>query len=198
MAETVSVSGIDPVRRAERGPGFLARLWKAWRELWANEEELPVNVAELMSRPAVACSAVDNLSDAAQLMWDHDCGLVLVTDDRQHLVGVITDRDICMATYTRGRAPASIAVSEVMARDVASVPVSASVEDAAQIMAERQVRRLPVLSADEELVGVIAINDLVDDVWRRSAPARYARIVNTLAAIGRHRDLAVTKESEAA
>ena len=129
----------------------------------------------------------------------------MATDDTKRLVGVITDRDICMATFIRGRAPATIAVSEVMARDVASVLASAGIDEALGIMAQRQVRRLPVLGDEEQPVGVITLNDLMNDAARRPAShAHLTRLIDALAAIGRHRDssaptrLEVTNDSEAA
>jgi CBS domain-containing protein len=75
-----------------------------------------------MNKPAVSCRPSDTLSVAAQAMWDHDCGAIPVANDDGRLVGIITDRDICMATYTKGRAPQTISVKEVMAKDVTSCP----------------------------------------------------------------------------
>lgn len=119
-------------------------------------------------------------------MWDRDCGTVLVTAPNGKLVGIITDRDICMAGYTQGRAPRDIRVAEAMAKETYSCRETDSVERALQVMAEHQVRRLPVVSADNRPSGVLSLNNLVrycsdcDDDLRR-------KVMQTMATISQPR-----------
>ena len=108
----------------------------------------PVNIQDIMSKPAVTCGPHDTLNTAAQLMWDHDCGAVPVVDDAGSLVGIVTDRDICMAAYTNGSALHAIPVSTAMAQVVFSCQLSDSLEAAEQVMSSNQIRRVPVVDGD--------------------------------------------------
>ena len=76
-----------------------------------------MKIDEIMKRNVKVCRQGDNLNSAAQLMWDNDCGCVpvLASDGSGKIVGVITDRDICMAAYTQGKPLCEIAVESAMA-----------------------------------------------------------------------------------
>lgn len=137
-----------------------------------------------MSEPAVTCRASDCLNTAAQLMWEHDCGAIPVTGDDGQLVGIVTDRDICMAAYTRGATLHDIAVSDAMARNVFSCQAGDSLDAAERLMSERQVRRLPVIDRDQRPIGMLSLNDIA----RSAASSRKKNglereVVQTLAAI---------------
>jgi CBS domain-containing protein len=119
-----------------------------------------MNVSELMSSPVMTCSVGDNLQRAAQIMWEGDCGAVPVVHGEGHLVGMITDRDICMAAYTRGLALWQIPVSEAMSKEVHSIRTKDRVEQAEAAMKSERVRRIPVLDGEGRLVGIVSMNDL--------------------------------------
>lgn len=148
-------------------------------------------VSQLMNREVKTCSARDDLSAAAQLMWDHDCGFVPVVeftaDGHRRTVGVITDRDVCMATYTKGLAPGAIQVGDVMSRGVRTCRSDDTPEAAELAMRQHRVRRLPVLDAEGDLVGVLSLSDLAR--WavrdRRSAviATPQERVAATVAAL---------------
>src|SRR5678815_17892 len=106
-----------------------------------------MRVQDLMNRPAITCDVNDDLNVPAKLMWEHDGG-------------VITDRDICMAAYTQGRSLDQILVNAVMAKHVVSVRPDDKLGDAAHVMTENQIRRLPVVDAAGKPVGVLSLNDL--------------------------------------
>jgi CBS domain-containing protein len=120
---------------------------------------LTIQVQELMRRDPVSCWATDSISRAAQIMWEHDCGTVPVVDSEGKVIGIITDRDICMATYTRGQPPVAITVEATMSKDVRVVSPADSLEDVTRLMSEHQVRRLPVTEGGR-LVGMFAVADL--------------------------------------
>ena len=61
-----------------------------------------MNIEKMMNSHVLSCGSSDTLNRAAQLMWDGDCGFLPVVDEQQHVVGVVTDRDICMGAYTKG------------------------------------------------------------------------------------------------
>ncbi|HKE14726.1 MAG TPA: CBS domain-containing protein [Kofleriaceae bacterium] len=117
-------------------------------------------VEQLMSRPAVTINASDSLGRAAQLLWDHDFGALPVVDDDGCLVGMITDRDICMACYLRGQPPADISVDQAMARQVYACAPGDPIGVAEKLMSQYQVRRVPVADPVARVVGVFTLTDL--------------------------------------
>lgn len=124
-------------------------------------------IADLMSRNVATCRADDRLDAAAKLMWDLDIGCVLVLDDHRRVTGIITDRDICMAAYTQGKAPQHIFVHEAMAREVYACLPDDNIAEAEEIMRRRRVRRLPVVDLDGRLVGLVSLNDLAREAVRQ-------------------------------
>ena len=124
-------------------------------------------IADLMSRNVATCKADDRLDAAARPMWDLDIGCVPVVDDRQQVIGIITDRDVCMATYTQGKAPQHIVVREVMAREVYSCLPDDNLSEAEEIIRKHRVRRLPVIDLDGRLVGLLSLNDLARESARQ-------------------------------
>jgi CBS domain-containing protein len=119
-------------------------------------------VSELMTKKVSFVRAHDSLSVAAKMMWDGDCGVVPVLEaGGERVVGMITDRDICMATFMRDRPPSGIAVAEVMSRGLFSCTPEDSIEAAESLMRDKQIRRLPVLDASGALAGILSLADLV-------------------------------------
>ncbi len=129
-----------------------------------------MNVQELMTPAPAVCSTSDHLSRAAQIMWERDCGAVPVIDPAGQLAGIVTDRDICMATYTQGRALHEIPVDRVMSRKLFTIGPDASLQDALEALAKHAVRRLPVVDVQGRLVGMLSLADFVR--YARVAPAR--------------------------
>jgi len=126
-------------------------------------------VSQLMSREVVTCRPQDSLRDAAEKMWNQDIGCLPVVDEEGHAVGMVTDRDICMAAYTQGRPLADMDVRSAMAHEVFSCLPTERIEQAEKIMKDRQVRRLPVIDEGGHLVGLIATNDLARESARQLA-----------------------------
>lgn len=120
-----------------------------------------MNVESVMTKSPKTCLRTDMLHTAAQVMWEADCGIVPVVDADTTLVGVVTDRDVCMAAYTSGAPLFAIPVERAMAAVVTTVHADARVDQAAELMRQVQVRRLPVVDDDGKLVGVVSLADLV-------------------------------------
>jgi CBS domain-containing protein len=116
---------------------------------------------EIMTPDPQCCTPDDTLRDAARLMADYDCGCLPVVDDKdgKQVVGVLTDRDIAVRGVARGKTPDS-KVNDVMSPAPACCFAEDEVEEVERIMAEKQVRRVPVLDRDERVVGMIAQADL--------------------------------------
>jgi CBS domain-containing protein len=120
-----------------------------------------VKVKDIMTLNPKACMPTTALAQAAHLMWDNDCGILPVVTDGGRVVGVITDRDICMAAAMKGRTLANIAVEEVSSGEVYPCKPTDNVIAALEIMRERRVRRLPVVNDEGLLEGMISMNDIV-------------------------------------
>jgi len=120
-----------------------------------------MKVKDVMTVDPAAIWITDSLAHAAKSMWENDCGILPVIKDARKVVGVITDRDICMATAVRDRPESTISVEEAMSRKVFSVKPDADVHAALQLMQEHRVRRLPVLNKEGELNGMLSMNDIV-------------------------------------
>jgi CBS domain-containing protein len=141
-----------------------------------------MKVEQLMTAPAVTCSATDTLACAARKMWDADCGVLPVVGDDGTLIGVVTDRDLCMSAWSHGTSLDDITVAEAMARQVFTLTPEDDVTYAEQVMAEKQIRRLPIVDDYYQPVGILSINDIA-----RATERPRSRIVQTLASISRHR-----------
>jgi CBS domain-containing protein len=124
-----------------------------------------MKVAEIMTKEVATCAPGDGLSRAAQLMWDHRCGCLPVLDGAGAVVGLITDRDVCMAAFTQGRRLDDITVDTAMSRPALTCTPVANIEDAEDTMMAHAVRRLVVVDSAGQLAGLVSI----DDVARRSA-----------------------------
>jgi CBS domain-containing protein len=95
-------------------------------------------------------------------MWRYDCGAIPVVDPVSGTVhGMITDRDICMATATQHRPAAEIRVSEVVSGPLHTARADDDARKALRVMREAQVRRVPVVGSDGTLQGIVSINDLI-------------------------------------
>lgn len=117
-------------------------------------------VRELMSEDCKTVTLHDNIYEAAVIMAENDIGFVPVVDQGSGstLIGAVTDRDLVVRGYAQKR-PGSSAISEVMSDHLISTSPDTDAEEAAAIMAQHQIRRLPVVE-NGHLVGVIALGDL--------------------------------------
>lgn len=125
-----------------------------------------MNVSQLMTIDVQCCHPGDTLHTAASKMWELDCGCVPVTDGNGHVIGILTDRDVCMATMLRSARPADIGVEEVMSREVHTCRTNDSIDAAEKLMEVYQVRRLPVLNEHAHLVGLLSLNDVAREAGR--------------------------------
>ena len=121
-----------------------------------------MKVNEVMSRQVEITSPRDSIQRAAQLMARIDSGFLPVGDG-DRLVGMITDRDIAIRGVAEGRNPADTPVNELMTREVKYCFEDDDVDEVARSMAQLQVRRLPVLSRQKRLTGIISLGDIARD-----------------------------------
>jgi len=121
-------------------------------------------VAELMTETAASVAPQAPLSEAARLMWDCDCGALPVVNDQGEVCGMITDRDICMATWSRNSAPASLTVASAMSNRLYFCLSTDTLSTAETLMRSKQIRRLPVLDAAGHLLGILSLADIAKGV----------------------------------
>ena len=154
-----------------------------------------MKVEDVMSKDVETCRPETNLADAAIRMWRNDCGVLPVVANGEKVVGMITDRDICMAAATKHRDPANIRVGEVSSGNVYSCPPDVDIHEALKVMREKQVRRLPIIrSEDGKLVGILSMNDLaLKEQGGAKAELSAEDVEQTMRAICTHRELPLAK-----
>ncbi|MEY4674481.1 MAG: hypothetical protein RL148_2265 [Planctomycetota bacterium] len=158
-----------------------------------------MKVKDVMTRQPHTCRPEDTLAVAAQLMWEHDCGCVPVVDEHHHVVGIVTDRDACMASYTKGLRLDEIPVRAAMAKHVFTCGEDETTVSAKAQLQAHQVRRLPVVDETGRLTGILSVNDLLRSVAATRQPelrlAGADRLVGALAAVGAPRLLVAPVEA---
>ena len=118
-----------------------------------------MKVFDLMSESVVSVGANEPIVAAARLLKKYNVGALPVCDDKGKLKGVVTDRDIAVRCVAGGLVPTRARVSDIMTRGAVTVEENTYIGDAARIMAQAQIRRLPV-TKDGALVGMLSLADL--------------------------------------
>jgi CBS domain-containing protein len=116
-------------------------------------------IRDLMTSNPTTIEADKTVVDAAKLMRDEDAGLIPIVEG-QKLTGTITDRDIAIQVVATGKDPQSTSVSDVMTTRLVTVDPDQDLDEALRLMAQNQVRRLPVVEEDGKLVGIVAQADI--------------------------------------
>lgn len=120
-----------------------------------------MKVREVMAKQASFCGPETTLEEASFLMRRHNCGFLPVVGDGGNVIGVITDRDICIALGTRNRKPSDIRVWDVMPHKLFTCMEGDDVHCALKTLRSARIRRLPVIDRDGSLAGVLSIDDIV-------------------------------------
>jgi predicted transcriptional regulator len=149
-----------------------------------------MKIKELMTKRVYSVNHNQNLSDAAQLMWEHDCGWLPVLGKDGKLLATITDRDIAMATFLNGKSLADIPLSEAHSKAVFTCEQNDEVTTAETIMQSNQVRRLPVVNKKAKLVGIVSLNDIALAYQSDNKVVDAIALGKTLAAICKHKHTA--------
>ena len=126
-----------------------------------------MKVREIMTKDIASLSSNDTVERAAQLMKQYDCGCIPVcTKDK--VIGVVTDRDIAIRSTASGQ-DCHQNVGDIMSKDLVVGNPDMDVQDAAQLMSERQIRRLPVIE-NNSLVGIVALGDIsLEPAYQKNA-----------------------------
>lgn len=144
-----------------------------------------MRIAQFLNHPARTCRADDTLEQAARTMWDHDLGALPVVDAQDAVIGVVTDRDLCMAALTQGAPLHAIPVRTAMSRELHCCNAEESVDAVLRTMREHQVRRVPIVDAARRPLGIVSLGDLARDAARPASRTSTSErsVVETLAAI---------------
>ena len=122
-----------------------------------------MNVESVMTRDVAVVSPTDSVRAAAAVLKQLNIGSAPVCNGRS-LVGMLTDRDIAVRAVADGRDPQNTPVEQVMTRDVVFCFEDQDVQEVADAMASSQVRRMPILNRQHELVGIVSLGDLAVDL----------------------------------
>ena len=129
-----------------------------------------MTVKEVMNTAVATCAPDSDLNSVIQTMRSHDCGFVPVVDSHGIVVGVITDRDVCLGGSTKHRPLTRVSVKETMSHPVFACFADENVKTVLVTMAKHRVRRLPVLNKSGHLEGVLSLDDIVQAPSRRGGP----------------------------
>ncbi len=164
-----------------------------------------MKISQVMTHPAACCGPYEPLSEAARIMWDKDCGVVPIVEPVTHaLLGVVTDRDLCMASYTQGRKLSEIPIEAIMSTQVVTCRGDESLERAHERLRTNGIRRLVVVDEHGAVEGIVSLNDLARAA-AQAAPAEQGAlqkaVAQTLAEVSRshaERDAAKAAAAKAA
>jgi CBS domain-containing protein len=139
------------------------------------EVEMAKKISEAMTSNPCAIDTEKPVAYAAKMMRDEDVGFApIVEGDR--LVGTVTDRDIAVKVVAEGKDPETTKVREIASTDLVTVQPDQDLDEALRLMAQHQVRRLPVVEEDSRLVGVVA----QADVAQQAEPEKTGRMVEEI------------------
>jgi CBS domain-containing protein len=128
-------------------------------------------VKEIMTRTVATCRPETNLGTAVEIMWNRNCGILPVVNAENKIVGVVTDRDLCIALGTRNRLAGDITVGEVASGTLIFCRPDDEIHHVLTLMAEGKVRRLPVINEKGALEGILSM----DDVLLHSETGRFGK-----------------------
>lgn len=149
-----------------------------------------MKVRDLMTKTVASCRPETNLAAAGALMWESDCGVIPVVDEHRKVIGVITDRDVCIALTTSDRRASSLKAGDVLTKQAVVCGADADIESTLQTMREHRIHRVPVVNKAGMLEGIVSMNDFVlraqKPVGRKKPDISYEDVVETLQAICAH------------
>jgi CBS domain-containing protein len=112
-------------------------------------------------------------------MWNHDIGCLPIVDHEGRIIGMLTDRDVCMAAYLQGGPLTSASVTSAMSKEVYTCSEGDDTSTVETLMREKQVHRLPVVDAERRPIGIISINDLAREASREVEFGRARQITDS-------------------
>ncbi|HEY2093458.1 MAG TPA: CBS domain-containing protein [Thermoanaerobaculia bacterium] len=118
------------------------------------------HIRDVMTPNPATVSDTDSIRDVARIMKEQDTGVVPVCDGGKKIIGLVTDRDIVVRLIADGKDPMNARVTDVMTKRVRKVQEDATVDDVLTLMSNSEIRRVPVVNSNDELVGIVSIGDI--------------------------------------
>ncbi|MBT8442837.1 MAG: CBS domain-containing protein [Gammaproteobacteria bacterium] len=142
-----------------------------------------MRVGDICTRNVISVSADESIYSAAQKMREQHVGdVIVVMDDRERCIGILTDRDIAIEVVANRVDPDTLVVRDVMSDEVLMVDEEEDILEAMEMMSRAGVRRLPVMNEARNLCGIISVDDIIGSL------AESLLEVSTLAHRQRHRE----------
>jgi CBS-domain-containing membrane protein len=122
-----------------------------------------MRVSEVMTQPPISCSRTTSIRNAARMLREHDVGFLLVVDElwNRTLMGVVTDRDLCLTGLGEEHSPVLTTVEDCMSTDVVTCTPNTDLVEVVGLMTLHQIRRMPVVDRKMSVIGVVGIHDLI-------------------------------------
>lgn len=121
--------------------------------------DLNVSVGEVMSSPVETVRLSTTCYDAANILKNKNIGCVVVVDDLLKPVGIITERDLVLKIVAKNLKSKEVLVGDIVVKKLISISPKSTLMDAAKLMSEKNIKRLPVIEG-EELLGIITVSDI--------------------------------------
>lgn len=158
-----------------------------------------MKVSDVMTKQVFCVGCEKSLNDAAQLMWDHNCGSIPVVDEDNMVVAMVTDRDIAMAAYLNGNRLADIPLADVQSQQLVCCKADDDISEVQDLMQGHQLHRIPVIDDQSKPLGIVSLNDLALACKSGGRGIKSKDISDTVAAIcGRMREQNAASEVVAA
>ncbi len=159
-----------------------------------------MKVKDVMKTDVGFCSTEDNLMKAAEVMRHRDCGVVPIVNENKKVVGMLTDRDLCLAVVARNRKASDVKTEELLRGRAIVCAAEDKLEDALRKMRKYQVKRLAAIGTGGELVGILSVTDVLQLAAGRDKKLK-KKVYATLRAIFKPspivlRELSADNESE--
>ncbi len=149
-----------------------------------------MKVRDLMTREVATCRLDTNLAAVGALMWEHGCGVLPVVDEARKAIGVVTDRDICIALCTRNVRASELTVGDVAKPRILSCTANEDVRAALESMREGKIHRLAVVDDGGILEGIVSMDDIVMSAEKGNGKAKtevpFDDVIQTFQIISAH------------
>lgn len=120
-----------------------------------------MRIKDVMKIDVAFCTTEDSLRQAAETMLRRDCGIVPIVDEERRVVGMLTDRDLCLAVVARNRKASDVKTAELIKSQPIVCSPDDKIENALRKMHKHQIKRLAAVGEDGELVGILSVTDIL-------------------------------------
>ncbi len=153
-----------------------------------------MKVKDVMKTNVGFCSTEDSLMKAAEVMRQRDCGVVPIVNADKKVVGMLTDRDLCLAVVARNRKASDVKTEELLRGKAIVCSAADKLEDALRKMRKYQVKRLAAIGAGGELAGILSVTDVLQLTVRKDKKLK-KKVYATLKAIFKPRPIVLQEVS---